>query len=196
MNESGIKVILLGESFVGKTSLINISTGEKFSNNENTTFNANYRPRKFKYKEEQYIFNLWDTIGQEKYRSLTKMFFNDSQIVILVYDISVKKTFEQLNFWYEQVVESLGKNKFMLAIVGNKKDLFKQEKVNESRGKEFAKAKNAKFKLSSAKEDPLSFNTFLEQIFAEFIDNNKDKLDNKKGQSITNAKGKKKGKCC
>ena len=195
MNESGIKVILLGESFVGKTSLINISTGEKFSNNENTTFNANYRPRKFKYKEEQYIFNLWDTIGQEKYRSLTKMFFNDSQIVILVYDISVKKTFEQLNFWYDQVVESLGKNKFMLAIVGNKKDLFKEEQVKEEEGKKFAEEKNAKFILSSAKSDPLSFNQFLDSIFGEYIENNKDLLDKQKGIGLNNKKGKKK-KCC
>ena len=195
MNESGIKVILLGESFVGKTSLINISTGEKFSNTENTTFNANYRPRKFKYKEEQYIFNLWDTIGQEKYRSLTKMFFNDSQIVILVYDISVKKTFEKLNFWYEQVVESLGKNKFMLAIVGNKKDLFKEEQVKEEEGKKFAEEKNAKFILSSAKSDPLSFNQFLDSIFGEYIENNKDLLDKQKGIGLNNKKGKKK-KCC
>ena len=195
MNESGIKVILLGESFVGKTSLINISTGEKFSNNENTTFNANYRPRKFKYKEEQYIFNLWDTIGQEKYRSLTKMFFNDSQIVILVYDISVKKTFEQLNFWYDQVVESLGKNKFMLAIVGNKKALFKEEQVKEEEGKKFAEEKNAKFILSSAKSDPLSFNQFLDSIFGEYIENNKDLLDKQKGIGLNNKKGKKK-KCC
>ena len=195
MNESGIKVILLGESFVGKTSLINISTGEKFSNTENTTFNANYRPRKFKYKEEQYIFNLWDTIGQEKYRSLTKMFFNDSQIVILVYDISVKKTFEQLNFWYDQVVESLGKNKFMLAIVGNKKDLFKEEQVKEEEGKKFAEEKNAKFILSSAKSDPLSFNQFLDSIFGEYIENNKDLLDKQKGIGLNNKKGIKK-KCC
>ena len=195
MNESGIKVILLGESFVGKTSLINISTVEKFSNTENTTFNANYRPRKFKYKEEQYIFNLWDTIGQEKYRSLTKMFFNDSQIVILVYDISVKKTFEQLNFWYDQVVESLGKNKFMLAIVGNKKDLFKEEQVKEEEGKKFAEEKNAKFILSSAKSDPLSFNQFLDSIFGEYIENNKDLLDKQKGIGLNNKKGKKK-KCC
>ena len=124
------------------------------------------------------------------------MFFKDSSIVILVYDITSEKSFTELNYWYNQIVNELGNQGYILAVVGNKKDLFKQEKVNESRGKEFAKAKNAKFKLSSAKEDPLSFNTFLEQIFAEFIDNNKDKLDNKKGQSITNTKGKKKGKCC
>ena len=196
MNESGIKVILLGESFVGKTSLINISTGEKFSNTENTTFNANYRPRKFKYKEEQYIFNLWDTIGQEKYRSLTKMFFNDSQIVILVYDITVKSTFEQLNFWYSQIVEKLGKNNFMLAIVGNKKDLFKEEQVKEEEGKKFAEEKNAKFILSSAKSDPLSFNQFLDSIFGEYIENNKNLFNKPKGSELNGVGKAKKQKCC
>ena len=193
--ENGIKVILLGESSVGKTSLINISTGGKFRSAESSTFNANYRHRKTQYNGKNYVFNLWDTIGQEKYRSLTKMFFNDSQIVILVYDISVKKTFEQLNFWYDQVVESLGKNKFMLAIVGNKKDLFKEEQVKEEEGKKFAEEKNAKFILSSAKSDPLSFNQFLDSIFGEYIENNKDLLDKQKGIGLNNKKGKKK-KCC
>ena len=194
--EGGIKVILLGESSVGKTSLIRAALGKKFNPNELTTFSSSYSVKKFNHNGKELSLEIWDTIGQEKYRSLTKMFFKDSSIVILVYDITSEKSFTELNYWYNQIVNELGNQGYILAVVGNKKDLFKQEKVNESRGKEFAKAKNAKFKLSSAKEDPLSFNTFLEQIFAEFIDNNKDKLDNKKGQSITNTKGKKKGKCC
>ena len=194
--ENGIKVILLGESSVGKTSLINISTGGKFRSAESSTFNANYRHRKTQYNGKNYVFNLWDTIGQEKYRSLTKMFFNDSQIVILVYDITVKSTFEQLNFWYSQIVEKLGKNNFMLAIVGNKKDLFTKEKVKEEEGLKFAKERNAKFILSSAKEDPLSFNKFLDSLFGEFIENNKNLLNKPKGSELNGVGKAKKQKCC
>ena len=83
----------------------------------------------------------------------------------------------------------------MLAIVGNKKDLFKEEQVKEEEGKKFAEEKNAKFILSSAKSDPLSFNQFLDSIFGEYIENNKDLLDKQKGIGLNNKKGKKK-KCC
>ena len=193
--ESGIKVILLGESSVGKTSLIKVAIGKKFNSNELTTYSASYSIKKFNYNGKEYTFNLWDTIGQEKYRALTKMFFKDSKIIILVYDITSEKSFMELEYWYNQVVNELGKEGYYLAIVGNKKDLYNQEKIKEDQGKKFAESKKAKFKLTSAKDDPLSFNSLLEQMFKEFIDNNKDYLNNRKKTAITN-KGKKKGKCC
>ena len=193
--ESGIKVILLGESSVGKTSLIKVAIGKKFNSSELTTYSANYSIKKFNYNGKEYTFNLWDTIGQEKYRALTKMFFKDSKIIILVYDITSEKSFKELEYWYSQVVNELGKEGYYLAIVGNKNDLYNQEKINKDQGKKFAQSKNGKFKLTSAKDDPLSFNSLLEQMFKEFIDNNKDYLNNRKKTAITN-KGKKKGKCC
>ena len=193
--ESGIKVILLGESSVGKTSLIKVAIGKKFNSSELTTYSANYSIKKFNYNGKEYTFNLWDTIGQEKYRALTKMFFKDSKIIILVYDITSEKSFKELEYWYNQVVNELGKEGYYLAIVGNKNDLYNQEKINKDQGKKFAESKKAKFKLTSAKDDPLSFNSLLEQMFKEFIDNNKDYLNNIKKTAITN-KGKKKGKCC
>ena len=193
--ESGIKVILLGESSVGKTSLIKVAIGKKFNSSELTTYSANYSIKKFNYNGKEYTFNLWDTIGQEKYRALTKMFFKDSKIIILVYDITAEKSFMELEYWYNQVVNELGKEGYYLAIVGNKNDLYNQEKINKDQGKKFAQSKNGKFKLTSAKDDPLSFNSLLEQMFKEFIDNNKDYLNNRKKTEITN-KGKKKGKCC
>ena len=101
------------------------------------------------------------------------MYFNDSKIIILVYDITDKKTFEQLTYWYNQVETLVDEQNIILAIVGNKKDLYDHEQVTEDQGKKFAKEKNAKFKLSSAKEDPLNFNEFLEELFKEFIDTKK-----------------------
>ena len=187
----GIKVILLGESSVGKTSLIKVSIGKKFNASELTTYSANYSIKKFNYNGKEYNFNLWDTIGQEKYRTLTKMFFKDTKIVILVYDITAEKSFNELDYWYNQIVNELGTEGYSLAVVGNKKDLFKQEKVKEPQGKNFAESKNAKFKLTSAKDDPLSFNSLLEQMFKEFIDNNQDYLNQKRKTTISN-KAKKK----
>ena len=192
----GIKVIFLGESSVGKTCLLKAGLGKKFNPNEVTTFSSTYSIRKHNYKDKEYIFHLWDTIGQEKYRSVTKMFFKESDIVFLVYDITSEKSFKELEYWYKQVKEELGTQGYILSILGNKKDLYKNEKVSEAQGKEFAKSKNAIFKLTSAKDDSLGFNKFMEEIFNEFLDKYKNKLTNREGTVIQSKAGKKKGKCC
>jgi len=194
--KEGIKVILLGEAFVGKTSLIKVAIGQSIDLKEIPTLSSSYSEKEFNYNGKKYIFNLWDTIGQEKYRSLTNMFFNDSKIIILVYDITDKKTFEQLTYWYNQVETLVDEQNIILAIVGNKKDLYDHEQVTEDQGKKFAKEKNAKFKLSSAKEDPLNFNEFLEELFKEFIDTNKKIKITKKGIKLNQKKDEKSRKCC
>ena len=195
-NDDGIKVILLGETSVGKTSLIKVSIDKHFKSLEEVTLSFNYSVKKFNYNGKEYTFNLWDTIGQEKYRSLTKMFVNNSKIIILVYDITVQKSFKQLEYWYNQVTSLVNEEDYILAVVGNKKDLFKNEKVTEEEGKAFAKEKNAKFKLTSAKDDPLSFVSFLEELFKEFIDKDNEKSDKSKGKKLKKEKNKNKSKCC
>jgi len=195
-NDDGIKVILLGETSVGKTSLIKVSIDKHFKSLEEVTLSFNYSVKKFNYNGKEYTFNLWDTIGQEKYRSLTKMFVNNSKIIILVYDITVQKSFKQLEYWYNQVTSLVNEEDYILAVVGNKKDLFKNEKVTEEEGKAFAKEKNAKFKLTSAKDDPLSFVSFLEELFKEYIDKDNEKSDKSKGKKLKKEKNKNKSKCC
>ena len=167
-SENENKVIFIGESGVGKTSLIKISLGIKMDTQHIPTLTASFFPRHFFYNTQKYTFNLWDTIGQEKYRSLTKLFFKDANIVILVYDITNRKSFEALDFWLGQVKEGIGDD-FILAIVGNKSDLYFQEEVTEQQGKQYAEEKCANFKICSAKDNPAEFISFLEQLFEEYI---------------------------
>ena len=162
-NENGNKVIFLGESNVGKTNLMRISVGKPFDPHSMSTWSVSYLPKNLIYNNRSYIFNLWDTIGQETYRSLTKIFFKNAIIVLLIYDITSRKTFEELEYWYQQVKNELD-NEFLLAIVGNKKDLFIDMKVTEEEGKKYADEKGAKFKLSSAKDDPMDFTQFLHYL--------------------------------
>ena len=193
------KVIFIGESGVGKTSLIKVSIGQQFDTQHTLTLTASYFAKKFFYNNQKFTFNLWDTIGQEKYRALTKMFFIHSNIVILVYDITNKKTFEALDLWLDQVKNELGDD-FILAVVGNKSDLYIKEEVSQQEGKEYAEKSCAKFKLCSAKDNPAEFIQFLDKLCEEYVIKTKkiSKIETK-GIAIDkkNLKNdKKKKKCC
>ena len=151
-DENKIKIILLGQSGVGKTNIINIAIGKPFNEKEGSTIASSFVEKKIKVDGAEYLLNLWDTIGQEQFRQLTKLFYSDSNIVIFVYDITNKKSFEELNYWLKDVENHLG-NDFIKVIIGNKKDLFLKEEVKEEEGEEFAKNIGAKFLYFSAKND-------------------------------------------
>ena len=107
-----------------------------------------------------------------------------------------EKSFKELDYWYNQVNNELSEEEYTLIIVGNKKDLYQSEKIEINQGKEFANNKNAKFNLSSAKNDPLSFIEFIDKIFIEFIEKNNNK--NKRRGSTLYKKNHSKNKkgCC
>ena len=161
-----IKAILLGEISVGKTSLINVSVGMKFNKLESTTITANFVQKKIVLDSQVYCIDLWDTAGQEKLRAITKLFYKGSQIIIFVYDITEYKTFERLQSWVDEIENNL-ENKYICGIVGNKKDLFTEEKVSEEEARKYAKSKGMKFKLVSAKDDPKGFTDFLEELLKD-----------------------------
>ena len=168
---NNIKVILLGNSGVGKTSLINIVTGGKFDENENITVTASYAMKKIRCKKQDYILNIWDTTGQEKLRQLTKIFYTNSKIVIFVYDITNKESFTDLNYWINDIKERMGDN-LVKGVVANKADLFLKETVKKEEGEEYATSINAKFLDFSAKEDhPSKFESFLVDLLVEYLKN-------------------------
>ena len=158
-----VKVILIGNSGVGKTNLINISTGGEFNEIEKSSTTASYSKKQMSIKGDLYNLSLWDTIGQEKLRHLSKLFYKKSRIAIFVYDITQKTTFEGLNSWYEEIKQELGED-IIKGVVGNKQDLFMKEEVKEEEGEKFAQSINAKFRLTSAKCDGEGFINFLELL--------------------------------
>ena len=173
-NEKEIKVILLGDSGVGKTCIINRYINDEFNPNSKTTLGSNASSKVIKRGQVSYILNLWDTTGQEKYHSITNLFIKGSNIVILVYSIDLLESFKGLDYWYKSVQEKLGGNKYVLAIVGSKSDLIKneEEEVSEEEAKKFAEEKNAIFKLVSSKEDPEGINNLFNTLLDELIKKN------------------------
>jgi small GTP-binding protein len=162
-----IKVILIGNSGVGKTKLINRSIGLDFNNNDTSTVSGSFVSKVLTINKKEYIINIWDTAGEELYRGITQLFFRGSEIIILVYDICSSSTFESLERWYERCEEIID-NDHIYGIVGNKSDLYLNSQVNDIDAKKFAELKNAKFRLVSAKNDPQSFVDFVEELVKDY----------------------------
>ena len=192
-----IKIILLGESGVGKTNLINILMGIPFNDNEKSSASNSYSEKKVTINNKLYKLNLWDTIGQEKFRQLTKIFYKDSKIVIFVFDITSKESFDELqNYWVKDVKEQIGDDGIVKGVIANKMDLFLNEQITSEQGEEYAKSIGAKFLSISAKtEGPKKFETFLMSLLEEYIKTKGDIVDDPKKINLENG-GATKKKCC
>ena len=189
-----IKVIFVGEAGAGKTNLINVSAGYKFNSATLTTRNCSFVPKTINLNNTNYNLNIWDTIGQEKFHSLTKIFLKESDIAILIYDITNKKSFDSLPYWKGLIDEQLGQ-KPIYGIVGNKMDLYEREEVDKSDLIDYADKIGAKYLLTSAKADSVSIGKFLETLLADFVAKNKEKIKENFYLDKKNKKKKKRSFC-
>ena len=165
-DEIGIKVTLIGESSVGKTSIINRYTKNAFTQEMESTLGANYSQKKITLHKQKIRMDLWDTAGQEKYRAIGRHFYKESYIVCLVYDITNRDSFEKLkSVWFPELKE-YGEKLKILALVGNKLDKYLDEDVNDEEAKKFAEEINAFFTKTSAMEG-----TNIEDLFKLWLKN-------------------------
>ena len=173
-NDKNIKAILIGNAGVGKTNLINITIGKEFNENQASTLGQTFSKKKIEIDGNVYNIDLWDTIGQESLKSINKLFYKNSRIVIFVYDITNLKSFEDLESWISEVDTQIGLKNCIKGIVANKIDLFLKEEVSDEKGEQYAKSIGAKFLQISAKtSDPKAFinleNGDLHLIYYLFI---------------------------
>jgi len=191
-----IKVILIGDSGVGKTNLINIALGLGFNAKQEATSAASFSRLNIKTETNNISIDLWDTIGQEKYKQLTKLFYNNSRIVIFVYDIASRITFEGLTFWINDIKEQIG-NDYVAGVIGNKSDLYLEEEVKREEGDVLAKSINAEFLLISAKNNErIKFIDFLKVLVEKGVSNGIIDLGDNNNIVLKKDKEIKKKKCC
>ena len=153
------KLILVGESGVGKTSIISRYLN-KYEEKIEPTLGAYFSNKTIICDGYQINFEIWDTAGQEQYRSINALFYKDASICLMVYDITNRSSFDSIkDYWYESVKES-GNEGIIFGVAGNKNDLFEDEEVNESEAREYSDSINACFKLTSAQ-----LNTSIDDIF-------------------------------
>ena len=190
-----IKIILLGEAGVGKTNLINVFFNKQFNAESESTASPEFSQKKVKLGNNNYILDVWDTAGQEKFSSITKIFVKGAHIVIFVYDITKEETFQRLPFWVKTVDELLWENS-IYGLAANKIDLFGKEKITREQGKKYAQDIDAIFCETSAKEDAKGFNDFILTLVKKVINNNKNRKIGENRLSLRNSAKSKSAGCC
>ena len=165
--ENHIKVVFLGESNVGKTSLIQRYITGNFNDYGYTT-NPSYITKRIDCDKKNYYFDLWDIPGYERYRLLTKILILNANIIVLFYNITNKQSFLGLDYWVDTALDRLGPEAFFI-LVGNKNDIYENEEITEEDGKKYARIIKAKFINTSAKVDHCKWNNFLENALKDYI---------------------------
>ena len=195
-----IKICLLGNSGVGKTCIIDRYIDSKYNDNQSPNQGSICFTKILNRNGKKINLDIWDTAGQEQYRSLGQYFYKDSYIIILVYDITVRDSFEDLkNKWYSDV-QRYGEKYIILGVVGNKCDLYEKEEIPEEEAKKFADEINAIFMLISAKTGN-NINLLFEKLIDKFLEKKFQKhLEEIGGKFketiILNKNDIKKKKCC
>ncbi len=173
-NLERLKIILIGESKVGKTSIITQYCEQIFQSDYISTIGTDRFLKAIELENKTKVnLEIWDTVGQEQYRSMTQLFVKNSKIIILVYNVTRMKTFESLNYWYDFINKELGSN-IVLGLAGNKTDLIfednYEEEVSPEKGKEFAEKIGASFALVSAKESGNEIKVLFYELLTKYFD--------------------------
>jgi small GTP-binding protein len=175
-----IKVVLLGEAGVGKTSIIHQFTYHKFDPDCISSISAQFISKTIEYQGYGAIkYDIWDTAGQERYRSMAKIFYKDAKVIIFVYDITSESTFDGMkDYWYEQTKINCERDA-ILAVVANKNDLYGDQVVSDEIGQNFADDIGAIFQSTSALSDS-GIGKLFDNIGKKIIDPDYDYKDSDK----------------
>ena len=176
MSEDKLKLVILGEGRVGKTSLLLRYFKNKFNENEKSTINPSFYEKTENYNGKTYELKFWDTAGQEKYNALNAIYFQNAIGALLVYDVNIPETFEKVKDWANTLKEIVGKN-VIFVIVGNKLDLLDKSLLdkNTSLVNEYIKKENCKIFYTSCKTGynvEEAFDTLIKSVLKYVQDNN------------------------
>ena len=151
--EFEIKICLLGDVNVGKTSIASRFCKNSFNDNYINTIGGAYQQQNITLNNGVKIkLHIWDTSGQDRFRSMTNLYYRDAQVAILTYDVTNEQTLESLNYWLNELNDKVEIDNMVLCLAGNKNDVDASKKtVPTSKGKAFAEEHNMIFYETSAK---------------------------------------------
>ncbi|KAJ6229022.1 ras-related protein rab-5c [Anaeramoeba flamelloides] len=161
MSSINHKIVFLGESAVGKSSLVIRFVNGKFSPSQEPTVGAAFLTKKITIKNVNYKLQIWDTAGQERYHSLAPMYYRGAGAAFIIYDITSYDTFEKSKKWIEEL-KKLGDPDVRIALVGNKIDLVEERVIEKEKGQEYAEKNGLVFFETSAKTSENVDRLFIE----------------------------------
>lgn len=164
-NIKSIKLVLLGESSVGKTSIVSRFVNQQFTDLQDSTIGAAYFSKLSMIKGENYRLEIWDTAGQERYHSLAPMYYRGAKGAIVVFDITSANSFEKAKSWISELKLTANMN-VQITLVGNKTDLQHRRQVLSDTAKNFAEQEELTYIETSAKN-----NINIDDIFNETVTN-------------------------
>jgi Ras-related protein Rab-21 len=156
-----IKLVLLGDGRVGKTSLTLRYVNNVFSESQTATIQASYLTKRVNVDGQSVTLSIWDTAGQERFHALGPIYYRDADAALLVYDLLDKDSFDRVQSWVRELKKMASKN-IVLAIAGNKSDLDKHRQVEIQESEKYADSIGATHFVTSAK-----LNTGIEDVFVD-----------------------------
>jgi len=160
------KVLIIGNSSVGKSNILLRYTDNIFNESFLPTIGVDFKIKNITVNNQKIKLNIWDTAGQERFKTITSTYYKGSHGIILVYDITDRESFDNINNWVSEVKKNAGSNVVML-LVGNKSDLEVDRVVSTKEGQDFANMLGVSFLETSAKSDSNIKETF--NILAKHI---------------------------
>eukprot|EP00403_Amphidinium_massartii_P010179 CAMPEP_0178415804 /NCGR_PEP_ID=MMETSP0689_2-20121128/23739_1 /TAXON_ID=160604 /ORGANISM="Amphidinium massartii, Strain CS-259" /LENGTH=206 /DNA_ID=CAMNT_0020037133 /DNA_START=72 /DNA_END=692 /DNA_ORIENTATION=- len=145
------KVLLIGDSAVGKSSLLLRFADDVYNASYNSTIGVDFKIRTVLKDQKTIKLQLWDTAGQERFRTITQSYYRGSHGIIVVYDVSDRQSFNNVKYWLEEVGKYAAPGAVRL-LVGNKCDLLSKKAVSTEEAKEFADERGIAFLETSAKQ--------------------------------------------
>ena len=165
-----VKVILIGDSGVGKTNIMSKFLKNQFMEESKATIGVEFGSKLFNHEGHKIKAQIWDTAGQEKYKAITGAYYKGSKGALVVYDITQKKTFENIEKWVNDL-KAAGDPKITIILIGNKNDLDDKRQVSKDQGEEKARSFGCAFLETSAYSGDnidKAFNYMVKEIYEKF----------------------------
>ena len=166
-----IKILTLGDTLVGKSSIVLRYSENKFTSSILSTIGVDSKRKIVKVKGETVKVSIWDTAGQEKYQNIAKQYYFGANGVLLIYDITNEKSFKKIDFWYNDLKDNVNIDEMFVCLIGNKKDLESKRVITKEKAEEYAKELNIPYYEVSAKSGE-----GIKQLFLGVIEKVMDKI--------------------
>ena len=196
-----IRVLTIGYTDVGKTSIILRFTKNQFNDKYVSTIGIDFKSKTLEIDKNSVKITVFDTAGQEKYKGIVKSFYNKANGILLTFDLSNKESFSRLDYWVEELKEHIASNELYILLVGNKKDK-KEREVTFEEAQQYAENNNfgGYFEVSAKDGEGINemFINVAKGSLKKILNKNEDENNTSIRLSLSNAKvsQQKNNKCC